>query len=345
MAEQIRKAAARGKRISGNNLLLLITILLFVAMYAAGCVIYGAKGFTHFQTFLNLLITNAGLLCVTCGMTCVMLTGGIDISVGSLIAMDCMILADGMTNKHIGAIPLIVFVMVIGVVFGLVQGFLVSYMQIQPFIVTMAGMFFGRGMTAVINTQQVSITMDSSRTFYAWANAKINLPAFLGYMGRRKMIVPFIRPTVIIALLVCVVIALVLKYTKFGRVLYAVGGNEKATRLSGVNTKKVYFIAYANMGLLAGFAGILTIARGGHAEPTYGMGYEMDAIASCFIGGASAYGGVGKITGVIIGAALMGVINQGMSIMGISANYQSAVKGAVLLIAVLVDVLSKKEKA
>ena len=238
MAEQIRKAAARGKRISGNNLLLLITILLFVAMYAAGCVIYGAKGFTHFQTFLNLLITNAGLLCVTCGMTCVMLTGGIDISVGSLIAMDCMILADGMTNKHIGAIPLIIFVMVIGVVFGLVQGFLVSYMQIQPFIVTMAGMFFGRGMTAVINTQQVSITMDSSQTFYAWANAKINLPAFLGYMGRRKMIVPFIRPTVIIALLVCVVIALVLKYTKFGRVLYAVGGNESSAKMMGLNVKR-----------------------------------------------------------------------------------------------------------
>ena len=133
--------------------------------------------------------------------------------------------------------------------------------------------------------------------------------------------------------------------TAIGRYFYAVGGNEKATRLSGVNTKLVYFIAYANMGLLAGFAGILAVARGGHAEPTYGQGYEMDAIAACFIGGASAYGGVGKITGVIIGAALMGVINQGMSIMGISANYQSAVKGIVLLVAVLVDVLSKKEKA
>ena len=99
------------------------------------------------------------------------------------------------------------------------------------------------------------------------------------------------------------------------------------------------------VGLLAGFAGILTVARAGHAEPTYGVGYEMDAIAACFIGGASAYGGVGKITGVIIGSALMGVINQGMSIMGISANYQSAVKGVVLLVAVLVDVLTKKENA
>jgi len=133
--------------------------------------------------------------------------------------------------------------------------------------------------------------------------------------------------------------------TAIGRYFYAVGGNEKATRLSGVNTKMVYFLAYANMGMLAGFAGVLMLARAGHAEPTYGVGYEMDAIAACFIGGASAYGGVGKITGVIIGAALMGVINQGMSIMGMSANYQSAVKGIVLLVAVLVDVLSKKENA
>ena len=145
--------------------------------------------------------------------------------------------------------------------------------------------------------------------------------------------------------LVLLIYGYITRNTAIGRYFYAVGGNEKATRLSGVNTKLVYFLAYANMGLLAGFAGTLTLARAGHAEPTYGVGYEMDAIAACFIGGASAYGGVGKITGIMIGAALMGVINQGMSIMGISANYQSAVKGIVLLVAVLVDVLSKKENA
>ena len=153
-------------------------------------------------------------------------------------------------------------------------------------------------------------------------------------------------PTVLIWIaVVLLVYGYITTNTAIGRYFYAVGGNEKATRLSGVNTKKVYFIAYANMGLLAGLAGILTVARASSAQPTYGQGYEMDAIASCFIGGASAYGGVGKITGVIIGAALMGIINQGMSIMGISTNYQRAVKGIVLLVAVLVDVLSKKEKA
>lgn len=153
-------------------------------------------------------------------------------------------------------------------------------------------------------------------------------------------------PTVLIwIVLILLIYGYITTSTAIGRYFYAVGGNEKATRLSGVNTKKVYFIAYANMGLLSGLAGILTIARATNSQPTFGQGYEMDAIAACFIGGASAYGGVGKITGVIIGATLMGVINQGMSIMGMSANYQKAVKGIVLLVAVLVDVLSKKEKA
>ena len=132
--------------------------------------------------------------------------------------------------------------------------------------------------------------------------------------------------------------------TAIGRYLYAVGGNEKATALSGVNTRRVYFFAYANMGFLAGLAGILNVARMTNAQPTFGQGYEMDAIAACFIGGASAYGGVGKISGVIIGALLMGLINQGMSIMGIDSNYQRVVKGLVLLLAVMFDVLSKRQK-
>lgn len=150
------------------------------------------------------------------------------------------------------------------------------------------------------------------------------------------------------ALIWIAVVLLVYAYistkTTMGRYLYAVGGNEKATRLSGVNTKRVYFFAYANMGLLSGLAGILTIARAASAQPTYGQGYEMDAIAACFIGGASAYGGVGSVVGMVVGATLMGVINQGMSIMGMEANYQKVVKGLVLLIAIVFDVMSKKEK-
>ena len=142
--------------------------------------------------------------------------------------------------------------------------------------------------------------------------------------------------------LVVSVYAYLTSKTKMGRYLYAVGGNEKATKLSGIDTRKVYFFAYTNMGFLAALAGILTIARMASAQPTYGDSYEMDAISSCFIGGASAYGGIGTVTGVIIGAVLMGVINLGMSVMGIDQNFQKVVKGLVLLAAVIFDVMSKR---
>ena len=132
--------------------------------------------------------------------------------------------------------------------------------------------------------------------------------------------------------------------TTMGRYLYAVGGNEKATRLSGIDPRKIYFFAYVNMGLMAGLAGILTVARATQAQPTFGQGYEMDAIAACFIGGASAYGGEGNVFGIVIGAVLMGVINMGMSIMGVNANYQKVVKGIVVLAAIIFDVLSNKKK-
>ena len=149
------------------------------------------------------------------------------------------------------------------------------------------------------------------------------------------------------ALIWVIIVVLVYSYitskTTIGRHLYAVGGNEQATKLSGIDTKKVYFFAYTNMGFLAALAGILTIARLTSAQPTYGQNYEMDAIGSCFIGGASAYGGIGTVPGVIVGAVLMGVINIGMSIMGVDQNYQKVVKGLVLLAAVIFDVVSKKD--
>lgn len=144
-------------------------------------------------------------------------------------------------------------------------------------------------------------------------------------------------------LIVVLVYGYITSKTTVGRYFYAVGGNEKATKLSGINTNKVYFIAYTNMGFLAALAGLLTVARMTSAQPTYGQNYEMDAIGSCFIGGASAYGGTGTVPGVIIGAVLMGIINQGMSIMGTDQNMQKVVKGAVLLAAVIFDVVSKRK--
>ena len=144
-------------------------------------------------------------------------------------------------------------------------------------------------------------------------------------------------------LAVCLIYYFITSRTAFGRYFYAVGGNEKATRLSGINTNKVYFMAYANMGLLAGLCGLLCLARVGSVSGQTGNSFEMDAIASCFIGGASAYGGVGTIGGVVIGALLLGVLNMGMSIIGITDSWQYVVKGGVLLVAVIFDVVSSRK--
>lgn len=142
---------------------------------------------------------------------------------------------------------------------------------------------------------------------------------------------------------ICLIYHFITSKTAFGRYFYAVGGNEKATQLSGINTNKVYFLAYANMGLLAGLCGLLCLARVGSVNGSTGTSFEMDAIGSCFIGGASAYGGVGTVPGVIIGALLLGVINMGMSIMGIGDSWQYVVKGGVLMVAVIFDVVSHRK--
>ena len=162
--------------------------------------------------------------------------------------------------------------------------------------------------------------------FYKLANYK-GIPSSLVWIG-----------------LVLLIYNYVTSNTTMGRYLYAVGGNEKATTLSGIDSRLMYFFAYVNMGLMAGLAGILTIARATQAQPTFGQGFEMDAIAACFIGGASAYGGEGNVFGIVIGALLMGVINMGMSIMGVDANYQKVVKGIVVLAAIIFDVMSSKKK-
>lgn len=296
------------KPINGNTLLLIITIVLFVVMYAIGCAMYASKGFTHFQNFLNILINNAGLLCVACGMTCVMLTGGIDISVGSLIALDCMFLAVGMAQWHMSPILLCVLVIVIGIAFGIFQGFCVGYLEIQPFIVTMAGMFFARGMTAVICTDQVSVPTDS--LFYVWANAKIKLP-FGGYYNKKGILqVPYIRVGVVVALVTLVVIFFVLRYTRFGRSLYAVGGSEQSAAMMGLDIKRTKLKAYVLSSFLCSIGGIcycLNTMSGSVAQAT---GLEMDAIASAVIGGTLLTGGVGNVIGSFFGVLINGTISS-----------------------------------
>lgn len=296
----------KNKKLNGNTVLLIITIVLFFVMYFAGCIIYANKGFTHLQTFLNILINNAGLLCVTCGMTCVMLTGGIDISVGSLIALDCMFLAVGMERWNMNPIVLCILVLVIGILFGLVQGYCVGYLNIQPFIVTMAGMFFGRGMTAVICTDQVSI---SNPTFVALANAKIELP-FGAYTNNKGALqIPYIRITVVVALIVLVAIFLMLRYTKFGRSLYAVGGNEQSAAMMGLDVKKTKLKAYVLSSFLCSIGGICYCLNTMSGNVQQATGLEMDAIASSVIGGTMLTGGVGNVIGSFFGVLINGTIS------------------------------------
>lgn len=319
----------KNKKINSNTLLLTITIVLFVVMYAAGCIVYSSKGFTHLQTFLNILINNAGLICVTCGMTCIMLTGGIDISVGSLIAMDCMIIAVGIERWHMNAILLCVLVLVIGVVFGLVQGFLIGYLDIQPFIVTMAGMFFGRGMTAVICTDQVSIS--ASKFFVSLANMKINLP-FGGYTNNKGVLqVPFVRITVVIALLVLILIFLMLRYTKFGRSLYAVGGSESSAIMMGLNVKMTKLKAYLLSSFLCSIGGICFCLNTMSGSVQQAKGLEMDAISSAVIGGTLLTGGVGNVIGSFFGVLINGTISTLVKTNGKLLSSWSNIAVAVLL--------------
>ncbi|MDO4340985.1 MAG: sugar ABC transporter permease YjfF [Eubacteriales bacterium] len=297
------------KSMNSNTLLLIITIALFVVMYAAGCIIYGDKGFTHLQTFLNILINNSGLLCVASGMTCVMLTGGIDISVGSLIALDCMVLAVGMEQKGMNAIVLCILVLLMGIVFGAVQGFFVGYLDIQPFIVTMAGMFFARGMTAVICSEQVSIR--TNELFVKMANLKLQIPFEIGaYLNKKgKLQIPFVRIPVIIALVVLIVIFLVLRYTKFGRSLYAVGGSEQSAAMMGLDVKKTKLKAYILSSFLCSIGGICFCMNTMSASVAQATGLEMDAIASAVIGGTLLTGGVGNVIGSFFGVLITGTIS------------------------------------
>ncbi len=351
------------------------------------------------QNINNLLSQNAYVFVLATGMLLCILTGGnIDLSVGSVVCFTGGIGAL-MMSKGINVWVSVIVMLLVGVAVGAWQAFWVAYVNVPPFIATLAGMYAFRGLSnVVLNGYAVSISNTTFLNVFG-GGADCYIPDIFGGTGlnitcllagvisvavfvinslrgrisaTRKgytttSAAGFYAKLVIISIVILFlayklagykgipssliwIVLIVLCYhyfttkTTMGRYLYAVGGNEKATQLSGINTKKVYFFAYTNMGFLTAIAGILTVARAASAQPTYGQFYEMDAIGACFIGGASAYGGTGSVFGAIIGALLMGVINQGMSIMGVDANYQKVVKGLVLLVAVIFDVVSKREK-
>ena len=321
--------------LNGHTILLLITIALFIVLYAGGCIAYGSKGFTHLQTFLNILITNAGLICVACGLTVVMLTAGIDISVGALIAMDCMMLAVGM-RSGIGAVPMMLIVLLVGVAFGTFQGFLIGYLEIQPFIVTMAGMFFCRGMTAVICTDQVSITQEINATFYKLANMKMNI-TFGGYTNKKGMyMTPYIRITVVVALLVLLAVFLLLRHTRFGRSLYAVGGNAQSAAMMGLNVKSIRMRAHMLCSVLASIGGICYCLNTMAGSVSQALGLEMDAISSAVIGGTLLTGGVGNVFGSFFGVLINGTISSIVKTNGKLASSWPNILTALLLFVFIV---------
>ncbi len=298
------------RSINNHTILLLITVGLFILLYAIGFISYGGKGFEKLQTFLDIFRTNAALICIACGMTCVMLTGGIDISVGSLVAMDCMILAVGMENSGYSPTVLVPFVLLVGIVFGAVQGYLIGYLQVQPFIVTMAGMFFARGMTAMICTDQVSIT--AKNWFKDMATAKIFMPFELGAVVNKRGVkqVPYVGWTVIIALAVVLLVFLMLRYTRTGRGMYAVGGSQQSAALMGLNVKRTKMITYILSSFLCSIGGICYCMNTMCGTTTQALGLEMKAISSAVIGGTLLTGGVGNVFGSFVGVLINGTITS-----------------------------------
>lgn len=315
------------KKINSNTFLLLITIVLFAVMYIAGMIIFQDKGFAKPQMFLNLFISNAGLIVIGCGMTLVMITGGIDISVGSVTALVCMVMAYTMENKGMNAYLAVVIALAIGTLYGIVQGYLVAYLEIQPFIVTLAGMFFGRGMTAVVSTDMIAIT---NETFMAWAKCKIMLP-FGSVNKNGEFQQAYIYPTVVIALVVVVFISVMLKYSKFGRKLYAIGGNAQSALMMGLDVKKTKMQAYVLDGFLAGLGGFLFCLNSCAGFVEQAKGLEMDAISAAVIGGTLLSGGVGTVIGTLFGVLIKGTITSLITTQGTLSSWWVRITLSALL--------------
>ena len=330
------------RKMTGNGFLLLITIVLFFVMYIAGMVIFADKGFAKPQMFLNLFVSNAGLLVIACGLTIVMITGGIDISVGSVTALVCMVMADMMENKGANAYVAVLAALAIGIAFGVVQGFLVAYLDIQPFIVTLAGMFFGRGMTAIVSTEMISI---KNEVFLKWANYRFYMP-FGSTNKKGKFIPAYIPPTVVVAIVVVILIANLLKYRKFGRKLYAIGGSQQSALMMGLDVRKTKFKAYVLDGFLAGLGGFLFCLNtcAGFVEQAKGL--EMDAISAAVIGGTLLSGGVGTPIGTMFGVLIKGTISSLITVQGTLSSWWVRIVLSALLcfFIVLQSVLATMKK-
>ncbi len=327
---------------SDTNTLLTITITVFVLMYVFAMVFL--KGaFLKPQTFCNLLNENAALIILACGMSLVMITGGIDISVGYLTALVCMSCAVHLDYGG-GSVPTAMLLALgIGVAFGVVQGFLVAYLEIQPFIITLAGMFFAKGMTTIVNNTQFNVAHEG---FQALKATRIYLP--FGSVNRLGNYVPaYVEIGVIVALVVVAVLFVVLRWTRLGRSLYAVGGNNQSANMLGINVKRNKFYAHLLCSILASIGGFVYFLHVGSGSPSHASGYEMNAIASSIIGGTLLTGGVGNIAGTFFGVLSLGTIKNIVSSIGLDEAWWTNITVAAMICLFLVIqsvVLMRKNK-
>ena len=297
----------------------LTTVIALIILMAVITIIN--SNFLTANYLLNLLLQVTSNALIAFGMTFVILTGGIDLSVGSILALSSALIA-GLLGSGMPVTLAILISLILGCILGMMNGLLISYGKLAPFIVTLATMTIFRGATLVY-TNGNPITKGLSDTF------------LFQFLGQGYIVgIPF---PVIIMFIVFIVLYVLLHKTAFGKSVYAIGGNEKAAYISGVKLNKVKIIIYSISGIMASISGLIITSRLSSAQPTAGASYEMDAIAAVVLGGTSLSGGKGRILGTLIGALIIGVLNNGLNIIGVSAFWQQVVKGVVILIAVLID--------
>ena len=310
---------------------LMITVVLFFALFAVGSVLY--NGFFSTQVLLNMLIDNAFLIITAIGMTFVLIIGGIDISVGSVIALVCMLSAYLLEMQHLSAMIVIPAMLLMGFLFGLMQGGFIHFFDIQPFIVTLAGMFLARGLCYVISIDTIMIT----DPFYQFvATYRIPLPFD-----------NFISISVIIAFALVLAALYLSNYTKFGRTAYAIGGNAQSAMLMGLPVGRTKVLVYGLSGFCSALSGVVFSFYMLSGYGLHAMGLEMDAIASAVIGGTPLTGGVGFITGTVFGVLIQGVIQTLIMFQGTLSSWWTKIAVAFLLCLFIVlqrIVVSRKER-
>ncbi len=320
------------KNMSDTNLLLTITVVVFFAMYL-GAMLFLGSGFLKPQTFFNILNAQAALIILSCGLSLVMITGGIDISVGGVTALVSMCCAVYLDYKGGNVAVAVVIALLIGLAFGLVQGLLVAYLEIQPFIVTLAGMFFARGMTTIVNSNPFNV---ENEAFVALKGTRIIIPGLGSVNKIGKYVDAYIEIGVIVALLVVLVMFILLKWTKLGRAFYAVGGNSQSALMLGINVKRTKFLSHLLCGFLAGLGGFIYFLHVGSGSPSHATGAEMNAIASSIIGGTMLTGGVGNIIGTFFGVLSLSTIQNIVSSAGLDEPWWIGITIAAMLCLFLV---------